>query len=217
MQYKQIIVSGLTGQQERWIGVMQWFNDHVFAWQDIKRADNGDGESSGVDEALKPRDDVGWDDWYQLYSEWCWPWKRWFICSGELYLYHLNTGLTIIPRYYRTSRLDRNKVLHSPMVAGSRSQYCDDLWTKRNLLPVAAKHPLPNLFQSCNLQLSIVMDTGVLRGILLGPAPAPAENPSRNDGCGIPSHTGTGSNGTHGKEIPCGIGPRVGTKRSIAK
>jgi hypothetical protein len=63
MQYKQIIVSGLTAQQERWIGLMQWYNDHVFTWQDIRRTDNGDGhESSGVDEALKTRDEVGWDE-----------------------------------------------------------------------------------------------------------------------------------------------------------
>jgi hypothetical protein len=45
----------------------------------------------------------------------------------------------------------------------------------------------------------LVMDTGVPRGILLGPAPAPAENPSRSDGCRIPAHTGMGSNRTHGK------------------
>ena len=132
---------------------MQWFNDHVFAWQDIKRADDGDGESSGVDEALKPGDDVGWDDISFVQSGVDRENDGLSIQVSYMMLYHLNTCLTVIPRYYQTF-LDRNEVLHSPMVAGSHSQYCDNLWTKRNLLPVVANHPLLNLFQSCNLQLS---------------------------------------------------------------
>ena len=169
MQYKQIIVSSLAGQQEKWIGLMQWFNDHVFAWQDVKRADNSDGESSSVDEALKPGDDVGWDEISFI--------QNGIDCEGDslpvqvtyIMLYHLNTGLTVIPRYYqmfldhndsevvyhskivhRSKVVHRNKVVHQPMVARSCS---DNLWTERNLLPLAANHPLSNLFQLCNLQL----------------------------------------------------------------
>lgn len=61
-QYKQIITSGLTERQQKWIELIQWYNTQVFAWQDMNLKLADDDESSGIDEALKPRDDGGWDE-----------------------------------------------------------------------------------------------------------------------------------------------------------
>ncbi len=61
-QYKQIITSGLTERQQKWIELLQWYNTQVFAWQDISLKVPDDDGSSGIEEAPKLGDDGGWDE-----------------------------------------------------------------------------------------------------------------------------------------------------------
>jgi hypothetical protein len=63
------------------------------------------------------------------------------------------------------------------------------------------------------MQLSMVSEGhGCPVGVFRVPRPAPAEILSHDNGHGIPTQMGTGSNGTHGYYNPCGIGLWVCTK-----
>jgi hypothetical protein len=55
-QYKQIIITGLQSPKpERWVELMGWYNNNVFAWQTLRQDE--DGNSSGVKEAFEEGED----------------------------------------------------------------------------------------------------------------------------------------------------------------